>query len=95
MMRSTLYGGYGLPARNRPQWYVGYLTFQDGNPRLKRSSLTGSGFVYNRDVTGKFQPVIVLQTSRTSSLTGSGLVPSRFPFLTNLLRNPSGNNTGP
>jgi hypothetical protein len=86
--------GYGHPSRVMPQWYVGYLTFQAGNPRLKRSSLTGGGQIYARDYVGKFQPVIIMHTSPTVSTVGSGIVPARTPFLTWLLANPSGSNNG-
>lgn len=76
--------GYGHPSKNRPQWYAGYLVFQNGVPMLKRSSLTGGGVIYPKDWTGNFQPVVVVHTSPTTSLTGPGSVPSRFPFLTSL-----------
>lgn len=92
--RTPVRGGYGHPSKNAPQWYTGYLTFQAGNPRLRPSSLTGSGFIYNHDNPGRFQPVIVLQTGPTTSLLGGGLVPSQVPFLTKLFQNPSGNNQG-
>jgi len=86
--------GYGHPSRNRPQWYVGYMTFQAGIPWLPKQSLTGGGFLYNHDNPGAFQPVIVLQTSRTQSLTGAGFLPAQMPYLTRLLANPSGANSG-
>jgi hypothetical protein len=86
--------GYGHPSKNRPQWYVGYMTFQAGIPALKRSSLTGSGQIYARDYPGKFPPVIVLQTSPTVSTTGGGILPQQMPFLQRLFANPSGQNTG-
>lgn len=86
--------GYGHPKKNQPQWYTGYMVFQDGNPRLKRSSMTGGGMIYQHDNPGRFQPVVVLHTSVTASLTGPGSIPSRFPFLTHLLANPSGSNNG-
>ena len=40
----------------RPIWHVGHLVYQGGNPILKRSSLTGGGFLPMRDLAGKEQP---------------------------------------
>lgn len=86
--------GYGHPSRNRPQWYVGYMTFQAGVPQLKRSSLTGGGQLYLHDNPGRFQPVIVLHTSATVSNVGGGILPTQMPFLQRLFANPSGANSG-
>ena len=86
--------GYGTPARLRPEWYAGYLTFQNGDPRQRRGSLTGGGFEYRKDARGTFLPVVVLQTSATQSLTGGGLMPANLPALLALMSNPSGANSG-
>lgn len=90
-----LYAGlYGHPSRVAPQWYVGYLTFRDGKTLLKRSSMTGGGFIYAKDYSGNFQPVIVVHRGPSVSLTGGGILPQHMPGLTSLYSNPNGNNTG-
>lgn len=94
MARQQLTNGYTPATRNAPQWYVGYLVFQGGNPRLKRASLTGSGVIPVKAApAGKFQPTIVGHVGPTVSRTGPGVLPSQMPFLTRLLANQSNPNS--
>ena len=83
---------YSHPMKNTPQWYVNALVFQNGNPRLKRSSLTGGGQLFVGAPSGTFRPVVYVHSSVTTSLLGSGIQPWNAPFLTNLGENPGGNN---
>ena len=86
--------GYGVPKNNRPQWYVGYTTFQNGVRHMALASQTGGGFAYKKSVNGNFRPVFIAHTGPTTSLTGGGLVPPNMPWLTQLFGNPNGGNIG-
>lgn len=68
----------------RPIWYVGHLVYQGGNPILKRSSLTGGGFLPQRDLAGHEQPGWQPYATPISSAVGSGALPSRPNFTTGL-----------
>lgn len=82
---------YGIPSRNQPEWTVPYLTFQAGQDRIPRYSLTGGGFLPTyKGTTGfrgkeglMYQPYV----TPLSSLAGGGQVPSRTNFLTALFKN--------
>jgi hypothetical protein len=63
---------YGLPTRLAPRWYVGYLTFQYGNPHRRTESLTGSGVIPPKSFDATFQPVMSKYETATQSLVGSG-----------------------
>lgn len=82
--------GYGRADKLAPRWYVGYLTFQDGNPRLKRSSLTGGGVIPAKQFISTFQPTIVGYETRVQSAVGSGTLVAAEPSLTQLLRQVAG-----
>jgi hypothetical protein len=68
----------------RPEWLVGHLVYQGGVPILKRSSLTGGGFIPSKSFAGKealsWQPY----ATPVSSVVGGGQVPSRPNFTTPL-----------
>lgn len=72
------------PLWYRPVWHSGHLVFQGGVPNLKRSSLTGGGFIYKRDLFGKEGPSWQPYATPLSSMAGSGIVPRRANFLTAL-----------
>lgn len=76
----------GLPSRYRPVWHVGHLVYQAGNPRLKRSSLTGGGFLPlgTRGTRGREAPSWQPLATGLASLTGGGIIPARPNFLTRL-----------
>lgn len=80
---------YGLPTRIAPRWYVGYLTFQMGNPRLRAESLVGSGIINPIAFTGTFKPVMQPYLTRTQSLVGSGVLVGDELSQLNLLPQPS------
>jgi hypothetical protein len=91
----SIYAGlYGHPTKNKPQWYVGYLTFRDGKTMLPKASLTGGGQIYKKDYTGNFRPIVVLHVGPTVNLLGGGFLPQHMPGLTSLYANPNGSNTG-
>lgn len=69
------------PLYYRPVWHVNHLVYQGGNPKLKRSSLTGGGFIPQRSLAGKEAPSWKPFTPTLVSTTGGGLVPSRPNFL--------------
>lgn len=72
------------PRWYRPVWHVNHLVFQGGVPRLKRSSLTGGGFLPIRDMAGHESPMWQPYATPVISQVGGGLMPSRPNFLTAL-----------
>jgi hypothetical protein len=70
-------------SRRRP--VAAHLVYKGGVPSLKRSSLTGSGFIPRKDFAGKEQPSWQPYATPISSQVGSGFFPSRSNFLTALL----------
>jgi hypothetical protein len=72
------------PLYYRPVWHVGHLVYQGGVPKLKRSSLTGGGFIYGRDLAGKEAPGWQPYATPVADFVGGGLIPSRPAFLTGL-----------
>jgi len=74
----------------RPVWRVGHLVYQGGNPILKRSSMTGGGFIPHKPgqmglaTRGREQPSWQPYATPISSMMGSGTMPSRPNFLTRL-----------
>jgi hypothetical protein len=82
------------PEYYRPVWHVGHLVYQGGVPNLKRSSLTGPGFIPQNAAhaymggglatRGHQQPSWQPYATPVSSQTGSGFAPSRPNFLTRL-----------
>lgn len=73
------------PHLYRPTWHVGHLVFQGGVPNLKRSSMTGGGFVPQRDgYAGKEGPSWQPYATPVVSAVGGGSLPSRSNFLTSL-----------
>lgn len=73
------------PLYYRPVWHVGHLVYQGGVPILKRSSMTGGGFLPVRQWRGKEPPSIQPYATPVTSAVGSGLLPKRPNFLTALL----------
>lgn len=73
-----------LPSRWRPIWHVGHLVFQGGVPILKRSSMTGGGFIPARSFAGREAPSWQPYATPVSSALGPGFFASRPPFLTPL-----------
>lgn len=73
-----------IPQGYQPHWYVGNLVYQGGNPVLKRSSLTGGGFIPMRSLAGREGPGWQAYVTPVSSMTGAGFAPSRPNFLTRL-----------
>jgi hypothetical protein len=74
------------PIRWRPEWLVGHLVFQGGNPRLKQSSMTGGGFIaLGNAPRGRQQPSTQTYATPVSSAVGGGNVPSRPNYTTGLL----------
>lgn len=71
----------------RPVWHVNHLVYQGGVPKLKASSLTGGGFLPQRDLAGKEQPSWQPYATPVHSQVGAGYFPSRPNFLTPLLTN--------
>jgi hypothetical protein len=82
--------GYGRAEKLAPRWYVGYLTYQGGNPRLKRSSLTGSGVIPAQQFISTFAPSPVSYATPVQSAVGSGTLVAAEPSLTQLLRQVAG-----
>lgn len=80
------------PTYYRPVWHVGHLVFQGGVPNLKRSSMTGGGFIYQRGYRGHEGPSIQPYATPVSSASGSGFTPSRPNFLTALFGGRNGPN---
>lgn len=75
-----------LPLYYRPVWHVGHLVYQGGVPILKRSSLTGGGFLPMKDgYAGKEAPSWQPYATPISSVVGGGTMPSRPNFLMRLL----------
>ena len=79
------------PSWYRPVWHVEHLVYQGGYPRLKRASLTGSGFIpagrqimMGLPTRGMEQPGWQPYATPISSMSGSGFTPSRPNFLTRL-----------
>lgn len=73
------------PQLYRPVWHVGHLVYQGGNPKLKRSSLTGGGFIPMRDPPmGHEMPSWQPYATPVASAIGSGFFASRPNFLTPL-----------
>lgn len=64
----------------RPVWHVGHLVFQGGIPTLKRSSLTGGGFLPMKDLAGREAPSWQPYATPISSQTGGGFTPARPNF---------------
>ena len=80
------------PALYRPVWHVGHLVYKGGNPSLKRSSMTGGGFIpagrmilSGLPTRGREGPSWQPYATPISSMTGSGFAPNRPNFLTRLL----------
>jgi hypothetical protein len=73
------------PLFYRPVWHVNHLVFQGGNPRLKRQSMTGGGFLPMKDFAGHEQPSWQPYATPVASALGSGFFPSRPNFLQPLL----------
>ncbi len=71
--------GYGIATKVRPEWLVGYLTFQGGIPRQRMGSLTGGGQAVANLGGPPGPPVIVPNTSILTSIAGGGMLPAR-PF---------------
>ena len=78
--------GYGRPSRIAPRWYVGYLTFQGGNPNLPRDSLTGGGVIPPVSFSGRFRPEIKGYAPGVDDLAGGGSVIARPLSTLGLLR---------
>ncbi len=72
------------PLYYRPVWHVGHLVYQGGIPKLKRSSMTGGGFIPVRQWAGKEAPSTQPYATPVGSVTGGGQIPSRPNFLTAL-----------
>lgn len=83
-----------LPTRRYPQWYVAELPYQGGVPILKRSSMTGGGFVPMRSLAGKEAPSWQPYATPVSSMLGGGQLPSRPPFTTALGGNAAATGSG-
>lgn len=79
------------PLYYRPVWHVGHFVYQGGVPKLKRSSMTGGGFIPVRQWRGKEPPSIQPYATPVGSFVGGGKVPDRPNFLTALF----GGKTGP
>lgn len=71
-----------IPLWYRPVWHVNHLVYQGGVPKLKRSSMTGGGFLPMKDFAGREAPSWNPYATITQSLAGSGLVAKRPNFLT-------------
>lgn len=72
------------PLYYRPVWHVGHLVYQGGIPMLKRSSMTGGGFIPVRQWRGKSAPAMQPYATPVSSYVGGGQIPARPNFLTAL-----------
>jgi len=73
------------PARYRPVWHVNHLVYEGGVPVLKRSSLTGGGFLPLKDgYAGKQNNVWLNYSTPVVPTLGSGALPKRPNFLTRL-----------
>jgi hypothetical protein len=73
------------PTRWRPEWTRESLVFQGGFPKLKRSSMTGGGFIPAKTFAGKEALMWQPYATPVSSVTAGGQLPSRPAFLTALL----------
>lgn len=82
--------GYGRSTRLAPRWYVGYLTFQGGNPRQRIGSLTGGGFVPPRSFDGTFRPVMKGYTPGVNSAVGAATVVAAPMGVVGLLQRSTG-----
>jgi hypothetical protein len=72
------------PLYYRPVWHVGHLVYQGGIPKLKRSSMTGGGFIPVRQWAGREPPSIQPYATPVTSMTGGGKIPDRPNFLSAL-----------
>lgn len=70
------------PKYYRPVWHVNHLVYQAGCPILKRSSMTGGGFLPMKDFAGHEAPGWQPYATPVSSQIGGGQLPSRVNFLT-------------
>jgi hypothetical protein len=84
MARKPLASQYA-PLYFTPRWHVGHLVFQGGNPRLPMASMSGGGFLPQRDLAGHEQPSWQPYATPVSSLFAGGVLPSRPNFLQPLL----------
>ena len=73
------------PAWFRPVWHVEHLVYKGGIPSLKRSSMTGGGFLPVRQWRGKEPPSLQPYATPVTSVVGGGVMPNRPNFLTSLL----------
>lgn len=86
------------PEYYRPVWHVEHLVYQGGVPMLKRSSMTGGGFIPHKPgqiglaTRGREAPSWQPYATPVSSMSGSGLTPSRVNFLTRLFGGRQGYN---
>jgi len=83
--------GYTKPSMYAPQWYVGNLVFQGGNPRQRQGSMTGGGQIYGHELEGLFQPVIVPYATPVISPVAGGQINANPAFLQALFGGASGN----
>lgn len=75
----------GAPTRFRPSWYVPQLVYQSGVPNLPHASLTGGGFLPQKNLYGRQAPGWQPYVQPVTSGVGGGSFPSRPNFLTRLL----------
>jgi hypothetical protein len=87
------------PAWYRPVWHVGHLVYKGGIPSLKRSSMTGGGFIpagrqilMGLPTRGEESPSWQPYATPVNSMTGSGFAPNRPNFLTRLFGGAVGSN---
>ena len=87
------------PQWYRPVWHVGHLVYKGGIPALKRSSMTGGGFIpagrqilIGLPTRGEEGPSWQPYATPVGSMTGSGCAPSRPNFLTRLFGGAVGSN---
>ena len=79
------------PTWYRPVWHVEHLVYKGGNPSLKRSSMTGGGFIpagrqilLGLPTRGMEMPSWQPYATPISSMSGSGFTPARPNFLQRL-----------
>lgn len=70
-----------VPLYFRPRWHVEHLVYQGGNPKLPVSSMTGGGFLPQKDLAGREAPSWQPYATPVSSLFGGGVLASRPNFL--------------
>ena len=87
------------PAWFRPVWHVENLVSKGGIPALKRSSMTGGGFIpagrqilIGLPTRGEEGPSWQPYATPVNSMTGSGFAPSRPNFLSRLFGGALGSN---